>query len=415
MTTKLRLLSSLLMLMALTVAGQTDSTKTINMSSQSAEIFAKDSTERQENSPTDITSDRGLYILTKDGNMQLRILGSVRFSVLYDFVDLPVKNAFNTYYIPIGDERKGVPSFNSTLGQSRIGFEVTRKVKDQNVFVRLETDFAGVNDAYRIRHAYGQMGRFLVGQTWSLFSNVSSLPATVDPNGPTGSVTLRTPQIRYSGTTKKGDRWAVALEYSQPDLDNQELDTVGLSTVQVVPDFTARIERAGYLGAVQLSLVASTLSLIDTEDNVSYKFGIGGSLSGSIDFSQDHKLLYQITYGQSISRFITTFSGTGRDAIYNPATGDFDALSSFGGFLSYGKEWKENLVSNFSVGYADLSNRSYEPDTNYNESMSISVDTFWEIIDGARLGVEYAWGRRWNLDGRGGNASRLWALFYYDF
>jgi hypothetical protein len=308
-----------------------------------------------------------------------------------------------------------VPSFNSSLDQSRLGFEVTRKVKDENVFVRLETDFAGVNGAYRIRHAYGQMGRFLVGQTWSLFSNVSSLPATVDPNGPTGSVTLRTPQIRYSNTTKKGDRWAVALEYSQPDLNNEELDTIGLSTVQVVPDLTARVERAGYFGAVQLSLVASTLSLIDAEDNVSYKFGIGGSLSGTIDFSEDHKLLYQITYGQSVARFITTFSGTGKDAIYNPDTGDFDALSSFGGFLSYGKEWKENLVSNFSVGYADLSNRSYEPGTNYNESMSIHIDTFWQIIDGARLGIEYAWGRRWNLDGTAGNADRIWALFYYDF
>ncbi|MGB5171453.1 MAG: hypothetical protein WBN69_08490 [Eudoraea sp.] len=59
MITKLRLLFSLLIFTVLTVAAQTDSTKTINMSSQSAKIFAKDSTERQENSPTDITSDRG--------------------------------------------------------------------------------------------------------------------------------------------------------------------------------------------------------------------------------------------------------------------------------------------------------------------------------------------------------------------
>ena len=394
---------------------QQDTVKTITSSSGPSEHFAVDSLARQENSPLDISATRGLYILTKDQKMQLRILGSVRFSALYDMVELPVKNTFNTYYIPTGSDNKKLPNYYNSLNQSRLGFEVNRKVDDKTVFIRLEMDFAGNNDQFRIRHAYGAVGNFLVGQTWSLFSNVSSLPSTVDKNGPTGSVTLRTSQARYSGKNKNGTRWATALEYSQPDLNFQGYDTAGLSTVQLIPDLTARIEREGVFGAVQLSMVITTISIKNRNNQVSSSFGLGGSISGTIDFTNKHRLLYQITYGRSISHFITTFSGTGTDAIFNPETGQIESLNSFGGFLSYGWNWTKKISSNISGGYADLSNKDFEPGESYRRSMSGSLDSFWDITDGARMGLEYVFGQRWNKDRSTGQASRFWVLFYYDF
>ncbi len=47
--------------------------------------------------------------------------------------------------------------------------------------------------------------------------------------------------------------------------------------------------------------------------------------------------------------------------------------------------------------------------------MSFSVDSFWRVIEGARIGLEYVYGQRWDKDGTTGIASRFWALFYYDF
>jgi hypothetical protein len=396
-------------------AQESDSVKTMISSNAQADQFKADTLVKQEVSPLDIGDDRGLYILTKDGKMQLRILGSVRFSILYDFIDFPTKKTFNTYYIPTGIDNVVVPNFYSSLSQSRLGFEVNRMVDDKNVFIRLESDFNGANGQFRIRHAYGQIGKFLVGQTWSLFSNVSSLPATVDGNGPTGSVTLRTPQARYSGTNRKVTHWAAAMEYSRPDLNFQDFDTTGMSAVQMIPDFTARIEREGVLGAVQLSAVITTISLQDQNGKVRSSFGIGGSLSGTIDFTDKHKVLYQATYGRSISHFITTFGGTGTDAIYNPETGEIESINSFGGFLSYGWNWTKNISTNVSGGYANLSNKEFQPENAYHQSMSLSLDSFWNIIDGARLGLEYVYGQRWDKDETTGNASRLWALFYYDF
>ncbi len=392
-----------------------DTTQAVAASIGDGEDFELDTIIQHEASPLDISKDRGLFIKASDGKMQLRILGSVRFSTLYDMVEMPVKNTFNTYYIPTGGDNIKIPNYYNSLSQTRLGFEVTRKLENTTVFVRLETDFNGQNGEYRIRHAYGQIGNLLVGQTWSLFSNVSSLPPTVDGNGPTGSVTLRTPQIRYRGKKFKGMDWSVAMEYSQPDLNPQESDTLQLQTVQMIPDFTGRIQRQGLLGDVQLSLIATTITTKDIHSKISNSFGLGSSLSGTINVTKKHKVLYQATWGRSISHFITTFSGTGQDAVFNPATNKFESLTSYSGFVSYGFNWNKDISTNFSVGSANQVNKSFQPDDAFKNSVSFSVDSFWRVIEGARIGLEYVYGQRWDKDGTTGIASRFWALFYYDF
>jgi hypothetical protein len=396
-------------------AQEQDTMKASLSSTGPGKEFEVDTIIHQEASPLDISKDRGLFITASDGKMQLRILGSVRFSALYDLVEMPIKHTFNTYYIPTGADNKKVPNYFNSLNQSRLGFEVTRKLENTNVFVRLETDFNGNNGQFRIRHAYGQVGNFLVGQTWSLFSNVASMPPTVDGKGPTGSVKLRTPQIRYGGKIENGTSWAAALEYSQPDLNPQEFDTTGLSTIQMIPDITGRIQRKGLFGDIQLSVIITTISTKDKNSEISNSFGLGGSVSGTLDITSEHKILYQITTGRSISHYISTFSGTGQDATYNPETNKFESLTSISGFMSYGFDWRKDVTSHVSFGSANLINKDFQTGDAYKNSVSFSFDTFWSVMEGARIGLEYAFGQRWDKDGTTGQASRIWALFYYDF
>ena len=394
--------------------GVKDTSKSMISSSGPKEEFKIDTIVEKEESPLDIATDRGLYITTEDGKMQLRILGSVRFSALYDMVEMPVKNTFNTYYIPTGGDNKKVPNYYNSLSMTRLGFEVTRKLQNTNAFIRLETDFNGNNGQFRIRHAYGQIGSLLVGQTWSLLSNVSAMPVTVDGKSATGSVKLRTPQIRWRGK-KNGMAWALALEYSQPDLNENRADTIGLKTVQMIPDLTARVARHGILGEIQLSAIVTTISIKDAESDISNRFGFGGSLSGAIDLTPEHQILYQFTGGKAISHYISTFSGTGTDAAFDPSTNTFRSLNAYGGFMSYGFDINEKISACTTFGAAYQSNRHFQPDNAYRNSISFSFDTFWEVIEGARIGLEYAFGQRWDKDGTNGQASRFWALFYYDF
>ncbi len=392
-----------------------DTTKKIISSSQVSEEFKADTLAIEESSPLDISNDRGLYLLAPDGNMQLRILGSIRLSAFYDMIEMPNKKNFSTYFISTGDDNIRQPNYYNSLNESRIGFEVKRKVGKRVIFGRLEMDFNGNNGQFRIRHAYGQIGSFLFGQTWSLFSNVSSMPATVDGNGPTGSVILRNPQIRYSTRINSNYEFAAAFEYSIPDLTNQEYDTLGLETIQLVPDLTARIKKSGDFGNIQLSAIFNTISLKDELHSITNLLGFGGALSGQFKLPEGQKVSYQATYGKSISHFITTFSGTGMDAVYNPNKGLYESLYSFGGFVSYGFDYNDRITSSVSLGYANIFNRYYQADDAYKNSASLSFDAFWEIIRGARVGFEYAYGKRWNKDNESGNASRFWVLFYYDF
>lgn len=386
----------------------------ISVHEQAAE-FKPDTLDIGESSPLDISNDRGLFLLAPDGKMQLRILGSIRFSALYDMVEMPVKKNFNTYYIPTGDQNIKLPNYYNTLNESRLGFEVKRLVGKNIIFGRIEMDFNGDAGQFRIRHAYGQIGQLLFGQTWSLFSNVSSMPATVDGNGPTGSVILRNPQIRYQMDLSKHLEAAVALEYSIPDLNSQDYDSLSLETIQLVPDLTARIKRYGDFGDAQFSLVVNTISLKDQNNNISNLFGFGGAFSGVFKLKNGQNIKYQLNGGKSISHYITTFDGTGSDAAYNPATKEFESLWTVGGFVSYGWDFSEKITASVALGSANITNKSYQPDRAFSHSASLSLDAFFEIIKGARVGFEYAYGQRWNKNGEKGYGSRFWTLFYYDF
>jgi hypothetical protein len=107
--------------------------------------------------PLDIASDRGLFILSPDRMMQMRILGSVRVLMNYGDQDMPERLTFNPYEIPMRIESQ-TPNFYADLRLTRLGFEVTRRTRKMgDLFIRIETDFAGSN-GFRIRHAYGQLG-----------------------------------------------------------------------------------------------------------------------------------------------------------------------------------------------------------------------------------------------------------------
>lgn len=391
-----------------------DSAKVIISTLDSAQIMIQDTVDRKsENSPLDIGQDRGLYILADEGKLQMRILGSVRFSAFYDNKNLSDKNSFNTYTIPTGNENNTISNYYNSLSFSRIGYEITRKISDHDFFIRIESDFAGPNNNYRIRHAYGQYGNFLIGQTWSLLTNVSSLPSTVDPTSADGSINIRTPQIRYSKQISKKLKGFVALEYSLPDLISP--DSVNITFVQTIPNVTAKINGTGNLGLLQLSGIIAPITGIDADGNKNTSFGYGVSLSGTFDIYRTDQLFFQGTYGNSIAHFLNPFRNNGQDMAYDPGTSKFSGLDVAGGFLSYGHLWPKGVSSYLSVGIASITNRSFQPGSDFSYSYSISGNSFWKIVQGLRIGLEYMYGERFNIDGSSGSASRIWALFYYDF
>ena len=69
----------------------------------------------------------------------------------------------------------------------------------------------------RLRHAYGTLGGFTLGQTFTTFLNVSAYPETNDLNGPVSIMNIRQPLIRYEHKQEWG-KWFIAMESPETTL-----------------------------------------------------------------------------------------------------------------------------------------------------------------------------------------------------
>jgi hypothetical protein len=393
--------------------GQKSKTKKSTINTASVDTIRSDSSKVIEDAPLDIAQNRGIFIVSPDQVVQLRILGSVRYLIVYDELDLTDKNSFSTYGIPVGALNQPLPNYFNGLNQSRLGFEVTRKTSEGNVFVRLETDFAGSN-GFRIRHAYGQYGRGLVGQTWSLFSQINVMPSTVDFGGPTGGVSLRTPQVRFTPSKEiLGMRFAASLEYVLPDFTIP--DSLQIKTFQLFPDIVVRFDHSFDWGYWQISGILPILSARTATSDLIITTGWGFASSVSLKSWLGGRWFLQATAGQGITRFINDISGNGLDVLI-----DFNAEQAYlpisaGGYIGYEHSWRKGLTSNLLYGVARVQPAYFTSPDSYLWGQTLRTNTFWDVVEGSKLGMEVIWGQRFNKDLSADQAIRLNVLFYYDF
>lgn len=409
-------LSCFLLLFSMMVKAQDESGAVVQKDSLSAMVIDStltDSAKAIEDAPLDIAQNRGLFLNSENGNTQLRILGSVRYLMVFDLVALSSKNTINTYELPTGKDFSILPNYFNGLEQTRLGFEVTRKTDVGGIFIRLETDFAGAN-GYRIRHAYGQFGKFLFGQTWSLFSQVSVRPATVSTRGPTGSISQRTPQIRYTtnGFIFNSDL-SFGIEYSTSDINIP--DSTAVETFQVIPDLTMRSRKQMDWGIVQISGIVPMLTGRSPNGTFIIKPGWGLSLGATYESWLNGKWYFQIAGGNAITRFFTDLRGQGLDVLTNPDDSKPTIPFVSGGYLGYKHDWTERLFSNVIIGTVQIANPSFTTSSSFNRGVSYRANTFWDILEGARMGAEVTVFSRYDKNRASGTSARASVLFYYDF
>jgi len=394
----------------LTVTTAPDAAKT------RADTVLVDTLRANEAHPQDSPTDRGFLIRTGDGKSELRLIGSVRLNGVYDFNGLQNASSFNTYDIPVGDANLQEGRFQMSAAQTRLALEATKKASFGNIFVKVETDFLGASNTLRLRQAYGTLNPVLIGQTWSTFDDLTSLPLTVDLDGPNSCVSLRTVQIRYMGTINPTLTWDAAIE--SPDVESSIPDSVEHeASFQSYPDVIGRMRQSGTWGHVQLAGVLRSISVRAPDGTTDHMAAYGSLLSGRIYLggATPQRILFQFVGGKGISRYITALKGEGLDVVYNPLTASVELTASAGGYISYAREWTPSLLTYITGGFVWIRNIDFFPDNAFSSSLYISADTFWDVTAGTRIGVEYSWGRRENKSGESGNANRVSFLLQYDF
>ena len=97
---------------------------------------------------------------------------------------------------------------------------------------------------FRLRHAYGEWGQILAGQTNSLFMDGDVFPNTIDYWGPTGMVFYRNVQIRWTPFKSENSHFAIAIERPGNDIDSGNIRLIeGFEDAQIqndeeLPDLT---------------------------------------------------------------------------------------------------------------------------------------------------------------------------------
>lgn len=394
---------------------EVDTARAYTGDGEEVEKFQKDTIKETPNdfSPLDIGSNRGIFILSANKLLQLRILGSVRANFHYTDEDLESKQTFNPYEIPTATPFN-TPIYYAGFSQTRLGFEVTRRTKTRgDIFVRLEGDFNSSSGGFRVRHAYGEIGRFLVGMTWSLTNNVGYQPLIVSLDGPLGGIGLRTPQIRYSHKLNEKVGYSVAVEYSEPQI--QIPDSLNATAIQVIPDLTGRLTYNTDRLSLRVSGAFTTISGRVFDNTIEYGLGYLLSVAGIVSSVKGGNLYFSLTGGHATSHFLDTFNGKKLDLVFNRFDEVFEPLEYWAGYISYSHDLPENFSASLSVGYSDIRNRDFQFERAFSNSYSGLLNLFWDPVEGARLGLEYAHGKRVDKGGDSGNSNRISLLMYYDF
>jgi hypothetical protein len=284
-----------------------------------------------------------------------------------------------------------------------------------NVYTQQATNSYG----FRVRHAFGQFGGLLVGQTWSTFMDVDNFPETVDYNGPVGATFIRQPQIRLSYPTAKLGTFTAALENSSTYVLD-ETATAFASSASRMPDMIVRWDRGFGFGALSLRGMTQELRLKDDGLDVKKRgYGVAASglfkARGGADF-----LTWGVTFGEGIGRYLNYVEG----ALYDAAQDEILLEKAIGAYAGYQFKPSDFIRFNFAYGVVhELDNdftklaRSFEPDfgrfaVNRNVQQA-HAGFFVSPVKAVDMGLEGIWANRRTLAGAKGEDLRVNFLTRY--
>ncbi len=299
-----------------------------------------------------------------------------------------------------------------TSRTSRIGLTTTTPTKSGNLVVRVEGDFnspspynysteATTNGTtFRVRHAYAEWAGFLVGQTWSNFMDLGSLPDTVDFN-PHGAFALsRMPGVRYTFNLG-GPTLAVAAENPQSVVVNSDVSnsfTVGREFDRI-PDLSANLTVPLSFGHVNARFVAQEYQgrVGPVSDE---KWGWGAGVSGSVKFGGMDTLVWSVQGGDGIGKYLFTSLFQGAAFVGN----DIETWKVLAYHVGLTHNWSSQLRSNaiwtqtfFDSNNALAAAAGASPFGNGVANKRIDalfVNTFYDPIKSVEFGVEYSYGQR---------------------
>jgi len=382
-----------------------------------------------------------------EGEKSFEVYGFAQLDYIQDFgrVNPDWEDTLRPSRIPTDDEQFGDDGQAMiSVKQSRFGVKATLPTSKGAINTKFEFDLFGVgSDAgettIRLRHAYGEWGPILAGQTNSLFMDGDIFPNTIDYWGPAGMVFLRNPQLRW--TPVKGDTsFAVAIENPGNDIDSGQFrevpDFPGAQGDQEYPDLTAQYRMKTGFGHVQAAGIlrwigAEVLCNTSQTDPDALDFcpngvsevvyddsdtGWGVNLTGVINVLEKDAIRAGIVHGEGIASYMNDGGmDAGPDRVPSDPGVKVEAVELTGVSAYYDHWWSDQYSSSIGYSFTEVDNTAGQTPDTFKKGQYASVNLLYYPVENVLIGGELLWGEREDLDGANNDDTRIQISVKYNF
>jgi hypothetical protein len=334
-----------------------------------------------------------------------------------------------------------LPSFEDQFGrdhntfagvrQSRLGVRSSTptalgELKTQFEFELFGTGADEGQTTFRLRHAYGELGAFGAGQTWSPFMDPDVFPNSLEYWGPTGMVFFRNVQVRWMPV--KGEH-SLTLALERPGASGDQgvySDRVELQNIRgrfPLPDFSGAYKFTqpwGYVRAAGMLRVIKWDDVLDDEFDLSADAtGWGLNLSSNFNVGKKDVIRLQFVFGEGIQNYMNDSPvdiGIVNN-VSNPVTpilGEPIPIVGIVAFLDH--TWNEKFSS--AVGYSSQDNDNTEAQAAnaFKAGHYALGNLLYYPVPNVMVGGEFQWGRRENFaDGFQSDGVKVQFSFKYNF
>ena len=302
--------------------------------------------------------------------------GYVKADFIYDLDALTNSDSFGVSGIALDNSAAARRDGRARLHarQSRFRFDSRTPTDWGQMRTRIEGDFFGNggnqnvsnSNSFRLRHAWGQLGPVLAGQTWSTFMDANTFVDTVDFSGTVGAEFVRQAQIRYTTGLAEGLTMDLAIENPQSRvIDTNAAGTATATNVNDhVPDLVAAFRYSDSWGAVNVTGVGRYFTFDNGAGESDSTWGYGIHLGGNLNLWEGGNVGVVYNVGEGLGRYM--LGGIFRGAVatcnnaaagQNPATNtacqtDVTTIFSQGGFARLTHKWTDNIRSSVHYGFA---------------------------------------------------------------
>jgi hypothetical protein len=280
---------------------------------------------------------------------------------------------------------------------------------------------------FRLRHAWGELGQFGAGQTWSPFMDIDVFPNSIEYWGPNGMVFFRNVQVRWTPwSDEQGSRVAIALERPGASADQGvyagRIELEGVRGRFPLPDLSAHYRHVRGWGHVQLAGIVRQIKWDDTNDDA---FDLSGDATGwGLNASTNvklgkHVLRGSLAYGEGVQNYWNdapvdvgienNFSDPSR-----PVVGKALPILGIVAFLDL--NWNDEWTSTVGYSLVDIDNSDAQADDAFKKGQYALANILYHPTPDVMLGPEIQWGKRENFrDGFTSDDFRIQFSAKYNF